>query len=373
MLAAMHEALVIGAGPAGLASAAALMRRGVEPVVIERADSLGSSWRARYDGLRLNTNRWLSRLPGYRFPHSAGRFPTRDEVVSYLEAYAEHHGIAVCTGVEARRIERVAAGWRVISADRPFEAGRVVVATGYERLPRIPQWPGREDFPGELIHAADYRNPGPYRGRDVLVVGAGCSGAEIAYHLTASGAGSVCLAVRTPPHLVLRQWGIPADVLGVLGQRLSPRISDPQVRLLRRISIGDLSEYGLPLPRAGAFRKFRRERQAPTTVDREVIHAIRARRIKIVPAVERFDGRAVRLADGSRVEPDAVIAATGYERALQPLVGHLGVLGDDGCPVVHGAETHPRAPDLHFVGFDPRIPGTFRQIRIESRRLRRAA
>lgn len=368
-----YGAVVIGAGPAGLACAATLGGRGVETIVLERSDAVGTSWRQRYDGLRLNTNRWLSRLPGHPFPRGVGMFPSRQEVVDYLEGYARHHRLDVRPRTDVLRIERVNDGWRIRCADAEFRSARVVIATGWECVPHLPDWPGRETFAGELIHAAEYRNPGPYRGRDVLVIGPGCTGMEIAFQVARAGAARVRLAVRTPPHMALRRWGIPNDVLGVLGQREPWQLSDPQARLVRRVSIGDLSAFGLPEPPEGLFERFGRRRNAPTTVDREVIEAIRQRQIEIIPAVVGFDPRAVRLADGSTIETDAVIAATGFHRGLESLVAHLGVLGPDGAPLVWGARAHPRAPGLYFIGFDPRIAGTFRQIRIEARRLARVA
>jgi cation diffusion facilitator CzcD-associated flavoprotein CzcO len=369
----MAKVVVIGAGPAGLAAAAALSAARVSCVVLERADAVGASWRARYDGLRLNTNRTLSRLPGLRFPRGTPRFPGRDEVVAYLEAYAAHHRLDVRTGVEARRVERAGERWRVSCRDEDFEAEGVVVATGWDRVPHVPAWPGRDDFAGDLLHAAAYRSPEPYVGRSVLVVGPGCSGAEIAFQLAQAGAARAWLAVRTPPHVVLRSWGIPSDVVALLAQRQPLRVADTLARAGRRLAVGDLSSHGLPAPDDGLFERFERRQLAPTTIDREVVEAIRDRRVEVVSAVTAFDERSVALADGTRLRPDAVIAATGYRRGLEDLVGHLGVLDSDGAPRVAGGREDPAAPGLRFVGFDPRLAGTFRQIRLEARRLGREA
>jgi cation diffusion facilitator CzcD-associated flavoprotein CzcO len=198
--------LVVGGGPAGLAAAAALGRRGLRAVVPEQAGTVGAAWRGRYDRLRLNTSRLTSRLPGLRYPPGTGLFPTRDEFVAYLERYVDRHGIDLRQGVRVARIDRDGRGWRLQTSAGALRAEQVVVATGYERQPFIPPWPGRDRFAGQLLHAADYRNPVPFRGADVLVVGSGCSGMEIAYDLAEGGAGSVKLSVRTPPSIVLRSW-----------------------------------------------------------------------------------------------------------------------------------------------------------------------
>src|SRR5436305_3218879 len=185
------EVAVIGGGPAGLATAATLKRSGILAVVLERSDAVGASWRRHYDRLHLHTVRWLSHLPGYRFSRSHGRWVSRDGVVRYLEGYVRHHAIEVRTGVEVRRLERSDDGaeWVLETPNGALRAQYVVVATGYNHTPVLPDWPGRDSFTGELIHGQDYRNPSPYAGRDVLVVGAGNTGAEIAVDLIEGGVG----------------------------------------------------------------------------------------------------------------------------------------------------------------------------------------
>src|SRR5215212_9439686 len=174
------DTVVIGAGPGGLAAAAMLKKRGIPVVVLER-DAIGASWRRHYDRLHLHTVRWMSNLPGLRFNRAHGRWVHRDGVVRYLEQYARHHGLDVRLGVDVRKLDRDAdgSGWVIHTTDGPLHARAVVVATGYNRIPFIPDWPGKESFEGELLHGQDYRNGESYRGRDVLVIGSGNTGAEI--------------------------------------------------------------------------------------------------------------------------------------------------------------------------------------------------
>jgi hypothetical protein len=148
---------------------------------------------------------------------------------------------------------------------------------------------------------------------------------------------------------------------------LPARIADVPARLVRRLSIGDLSDYGLVAPAEGVFARQHREGKAPAIVDREVIDAVKQRRIGIVAGMEAFDHGDVVLADGTRLQPDVVIAATGYDRGLQPLVGHLGVLDERGVPRVQGGP--PAAHGLRFIGYAPQ-PG---QIGLMGREARRAA
>jgi putative flavoprotein involved in K+ transport len=357
-------ALVIGAGAAGLATAAMLKRAGVETAVLERSESIGTSWLARYDRLRLNTLRWMSDLPGYACDRRYGSFPGARDWAAYLERYAEHHALEVRFGVSVRRIELGALEWKLDTSAGTLAAPAVVVATGYDREPKLPDWPGIDDFAAELSHAADYRNAAPYSGRSVLVVGAGNSGSEIAGDLAEGGAAKVWLAVRTPPNVFPRRWlGVPINPLGVLLDVLPTPLADRAGWIGQQMIYGDLSRYGLPRSPIGVKTRVRRDAIA-ACVDGGFVAAVKRGRIEVVAAVRALDGREVVLDGGRRLEPDAVIAATGYRRGLEPLVGHLGVLQEDGRPVVHGERTHPNAPGLYFIGFDTLSSG---QLRLFSR------
>jgi cation diffusion facilitator CzcD-associated flavoprotein CzcO len=351
-----RDAVVIGAGPAGIAGALALKDRGVRPLVLDRADEVASSWRGRYDRLRLNSSRPLSHLPGRRFPKGTPIFPTRDQMVEHVDRHAREEGIDVQLGTTVERIESENGGWRLRASGGDIAASQVVVATGYEHMPFIPEWEGRSDFQGELTHAADYRNPEPYAGQRVLVVGSGCTGMEIAHDLAEGGAAKVWLAVRTPPNILFRQGpgGLPGDFLAVALLRAPVGFADAFARFGSRMDVGDLSEYGLPVPEEGVFSRMNRLGVAPAIVDKPVIESIKAGDIEIVRGVQSLDREGVQLADGARVEPDVVICATGYRRGLEALVGHLGVLDEGGVPAA--LAPGPVAPGLRFLGYVPR-PG----------------
>lgn len=362
---------VIGGGPGGLAVAAALRTRGVRAVVLEKSDAVGASWRAHYDRLRLHTTRRLSALPGLRIPRSFGRWVARADVVRYLETYAERHELEIVTGVEVHRIERDGTDWILHATGGRRLTGRaVVVATGYNHTPHLPEWPGRDSYEGEFRHARAYRAPGPYEGKDVLVVGIGNTGAEIAADLAGGGAARVRLAVRTVPHIVRRTTlGWPAQRSGILVRRLPVALVDGLGALLARFAAPDLTAHGLPRPDKGLATR-QREGAIPVQ-DVGLVDAVRAGKVEIVAAVEGFEDGEVVLADGSRIAPDAVIAATGYRRALEPLLGHLGVLDGRGLPVAHGARSPREAPGLYFTGFTNPISGMFRELALDAERIAR--
>ena len=356
---------VVGAGPAGLASAAMLQREGEDVVVLERGE-VGAAWTTRYDRLHLHTVRWLSCLPGFRIPRSFGKWPSRDRVLEYLRRYADHHALDVRRDVEVTGIDPA---WTLATSEGPLEAERVVVATGENNVPFVPDWPG--SFAGEIVHSADYRNPAAYGGRRVLVVGAGNSGAEIAVDLADGGASELWLSVRTPPNIVRRDTlGFPSQVLGIATSHLPGPAIDRIARTMRRISLPDLSAYGLPAP-DHPYAEFLRRRVIPI-LDVGLVEAVQSGRVQVVAALERFDDGKPVLADGTVLSVDAVIAATGFRTGLEPLVGHLGVLDERGDPVVHGADEHPDAPGLHFVGYEVTLGGTFRRVGIQAKELARS-
>ncbi len=349
-----HNIAIIGAGPAGISVALSLRDRGLRPLLIDRADRVGASWRGRYDRLKLNTGRPFSHLPSRRYPKGTPMFPSRDDVVAHLDRHAHEDGIDHRMNTEVTRIDRAPRGWRVATSNGELNAHQVVVAIGNQRTAHIPQWPGDNEFTGEMLHSSDYRNPGPYQGRRVLVVGAGSSGMEIAHDLASGGADKVWLGIRTPPNILLRSLpgGLPGDLISRPLFRLPIRIADAIGRTARRKTLGDLSEFGLPIPDEGVMARVKRHEQVPALVDMDVIDAFRDGSIEVAATVESFGGDHVVLADGSRLDPHAVVLATGYQRGLEPLVGHLGVLDAKGKPVVWGER--PAAAGLRFIGYDVR-------------------
>ncbi|GKU64494.1 monooxygenase [Mycobacterium montefiorense] len=358
--------VIIGAGPAGISAALSLNDLGIRPLVVERAGEVAAAWRGRYDRLKLNTGRQFSHLPGRRYPKGTPVYPSRDQVVEHFEKHAREEGVELKVNTEVKRIDRQPSGWLMSTSDGDIEARHVVVATGYLHTPVLPNWPG--SFAGELSHSHGYRNPAPYAGKRVLVVGSGSSGMEIAHDLSTGAAAKVWLSVRTPPNIMPRNGpaGLPNDVLSIPFYHLPARLSDRIATVARLKAFGDLTEFGLPVPAEGPFARAHRLDVAPTIVDPEVVDAVRDGSVEVVPAVAGFEDSDVVLGDGSRINPDAVIAATGYRAGLEPLVGHLGVLAPDGVPIY--LSPSPAADGLYFHGMLTR-PGLIGHVAKQSRAL----
>ena len=161
-------------------------------------------------------------------------------------------------------------------------------------------------------------------------------------------------ASKARPNILLRSLpgGLPGDLVSLPLCHLPVRIADAIGRAARRKNLGDLTEFGLPIPDEGVMARVKQYQQVPALVDMEVIDAIRNGSIEVVATVESFDGDKVVLVDGSRLDPHAVVLATGYRPGLEPLVGHLGVLDGKGKPVVWGER--PAAQGLRFIGYDVR-------------------
>jgi hypothetical protein len=366
-----HQVVVIGAGPSGVSMAVSLLDRGLRPLLVDRADHVGSSWRGRYDRLKLNTGRPLSHLPNRSYPKGTPIFPTRSDVAEHLHRHAHEDGIELRLATKVDRIDPRPGGWRLETSTGDIHAQQVVVATGYEHSPFIPEWPGKEGFTGELLHSFAYRNPTPWRGRRVLVVGAGSSGIEIVHDVATGGAKKAWLSTRTPPNILPRRGpgGIPSDFIATPLYHFPVRIADVVAGLGRRLLFGDLTEFGLPTPAEGPFTRGARVGKAPAIVDREVIEAVRNRSFEVVSGIASFDGGKVSLTSGVAIQPDVVICATGYRRGLEPLVGHLDVLDVNGVPRATGEI--PAAEGLRFVGFLSR-PALIAHVARQSKRVARS-
>lgn len=362
-----HDVAVIGAGPAGLACAACLKREGVEPEVLERGQAVGTAWRTHYDRLHLHTDRRNSNLPGLPIPAEAGRYPSRDDVVAYLERYAAEHGIEPTFGAEVTRLSRPSGAWEVVHRRGSLVARNVVVATGFAGEPVRPEWPGEESFPGPIRHSADYRNGAPFAGQDVLVVGFGNSGGEIALDLAEHGATPE-LAVRSPVNILPRELvGLPILALAIPLSFLPPAVADTLSAPALRLAIGSYERLGLEPKAKGPMRQIEEDRRIPL-IDVGTVELLRTGGAGVKPEVVGFDGPEVRFADGSASRYDAVIAATGYRPSFHHfLEGAERVTDEEGVPLVSGRPT--ALAGLYFCGFYLSPTGMLREIGIEARRI----
>lgn len=358
------DAIVLGAGPAGLAAAACLGRRGLRALVLEAQGAVGASWRGHYERLHLHTARDHSALPHLPFPAGYPTYPSRQQVVDYLDAYTRHFAIHPRLGEEVRRAAPVDGGWEVQSAGGIYRAPNLVVATGYNRVPERPRWPGEEGFGGRVLHAREYRSGAPFAGQRVLVVGLGNTGGEIAIDLHEHGARP-SLSVRGPVRVMPREiLGQPAQVASIQTRHLPLGVRDLIARLTSRLVFGDLTPYGLAPPDVGPVVQVEREEKIPL-IDVGTVALVKRGEITVYPAIERFVADGVCFVDGRRAEVDAVVLATGYRPGLEGfLEGAEALVDARGYPRVRGGR--PARPGLYFLGFSNPITGFLRQIALDA-------
>ena len=362
-----RQTLIIGAGPAGLAVAACLKRAGLPCLILEQSDQVGPAWRGHYDRLHLHTDKGHSALPFVPFPKDYPRYPSRLQVVSYLEAYARQLQLEPRFGQQVNAARRANGLWEVRTQDARYQASNLVIASGYNREPYRPTWPGQAGFQGTLLHSSQYRNGAAFKGQSVLVVGFGNSGGEIAIDLWEHGARP-SLAVRSPVNVIPRElFGIPILAIGILMTKLPPRLADALSAPLLRAAMGDLTRYGLrKLPR-GPVTQIERDGRVPL-IDVGTIGLIRRGQISVFPGIERFGETEVIFSDGRRRDFGAVILATGYRpRVNEFLEGASADLDENGKPSSSG-RAGP-LPGLYFCGYYVSPTGMLRELGLEARRI----
>jgi indole-3-pyruvate monooxygenase len=376
------DAIVIGAGFCGLACGAALRASGVERfAILEQGDRVGYFWTKTYDRIHLHS-------PWHGLPDDAGRiarypmYKSRDELLRYFAEYADLHALAPHLRFREKvlRVARREPGakgdreWRIETERGAFESRFLVVATAMNRVPTIPEIPGRELYRGRLLHSSEYRNAAPFAGSSVLVVGSGNSAAEIALDLSENGAREVRMWVRAPRHFVPRSrmaWvfrifrflGMASDAAMRKAHvlRLGTPEFDAVVRqrdlVSSRLSV-DLSRFGIRMPERGPNTETFANGRIPV-FDVGAIAAIRRGAIGIVDGnvrpIESFSEKGVRFRDGE--EPfDAVVLATGFEPGLDEFIAVPGLLavGRWGklLPVTDGRSRSTVHPSAFFPGFD---------------------
>lgn len=380
----IYDVTVIGAGPAGLSAAFELTRAGFTPLVLERTSAVGDVWRNHYDGLRLNSGRYYSALPGSKFPLSASGWPSRDAVVTLLESMPERGGFSVQTGIEIEKVRYDGEQdvWQITSTDgQQFVSRAVVIATGANRIPVIPEWEGKSTFTGKIIHSSQFKNARDYAGKHVLVVGSGNSSAEIASRL-AEHAASVTMSVRTPPQILPKSiYGIPLIGIGVWTRRLPMAWVDGLLALLRRTMIGDLSAYGLPSPTMPMSKQYAINNVVPILY-RPFVDDVRAGRIKIVGTIQKISGKDVEVLSTVSttqqqnettitLQPDVIVAGTGFRTGFSKLIQVPGITDEKDRPKVASDQEFSGAPRLYFIGQVNPLSGQLNEICQEAGKIAR--
>ena len=319
------DALVIGGGQAGLSVGYHLARRGVSFVIVDSNRRVGDSWRNRWDSLRLFTPNRFNGLPGMPFPGPRWALPTKDAFADYLESYAERFRLPVLTGVEVERLTRDGDRFAATAGDRLIEADSVVVAMSSWQRPRVPEFASKLDNRILQLHVADYRNPGQLQDGNVLVVGAGNSGAEIALDL--AGPRRVWLSGRDTGHLPFRPESAAARVLmPFIGRVIFHRVLTTSTPIGRRVRPKMLTKGDLLI-------RVKPKDLASAGVER-------------VPRTTGVGGGLPQLEDGRRLDVTNVVWCSGFHPGFSWI--DLPVFGPD--EPKHDRGVVDSEPGLYFVG-----------------------
>ena len=313
--------LIVGGGAAGLACAKCLQDQGLNDfVILEQTEQVASKWRAHYDRLHLHTSKNWSELPGKKYPSDQPKYPPKAAVVQYLEEYAREHGLKPVFNTTVQHIERQADGlWQVQTNHETYTAHNLIMATGLNHTPKMPQYEGLGGYTGQLLHSSQYKNGQPFTGQKVLVVGFGNSGCEQAICLHEHGAFP-SLSVRSGVNVLPRDiLGMPVLEASKLTKWLPPKIADWINRPIVHFYIGDITKYGLRKHRYGPAEQLQKENRVPL-LDIGTMRLIREGHITVYPNIQKIIGKTVRFEDGREQEFDAIIMATGYRHNLQSLL-----------------------------------------------------
>ena len=361
------DAVIVGAGPAGLAAAQRLQSQGLRPLLLEKADQVGSVWRRHYDRLHLHTPRRRSNLPGLAMPSAYGRYPSRAQFVQYLENYIDKFKIRPSFATPVGAIRRNRRNWAVETPSQSVATPIVVMATGWADYPHMPQWPGMDLYQGQILHSSAYRNSAPFKGGRALVVGFGNSGAEIALDLAENGV-DVTLSQRSPIRILPRDlFGVPILEFALAQRFLPARVADAINAPILRYTLGSLEKLGFKTARKGAMQMIEEDHRIPV-LDVGAVAKIRAGAIKVRGGVRAFTRSGVAFDQGGEQGFDVVVLATGYKPDLRALLPDArNVLDGDGRPLVSDRPT--AQPGLYFVGALASPTGQLREIRLGATRV----
>ncbi|MCR6711705.1 MAG: NAD(P)-binding domain-containing protein [Demequina sp.] len=344
----MRDTCIIGAGPAGLAAARALKERGLPYTHIEKNKGVGGLWdidadgSPMYESAHFISSKTLSGFTGFPMPGDYPDYPSYKQIYAYINAFADHYGLrdAIEFNTAVEHVEKLEdGGFRVTRANgEATEHDQVIVASGVQWYPNIPAIPG--NFAGEVRHTVTYRSPSEFNGKRVLVVGAGNSGCDIACD-AGRNADAAFISVRRgywfiPKHV----FGKPADVFAEEGPTLPMWLEQFAFGKMLRVLNGDMTRLGLPKPDHKLF-------ETHPILNTQLLHYLQHGDVIAKPAIESAEGNTVTFTDGTSVDVDLIMLATGYVHKV-PFAQHL--MGSEQHPLMY-MTAFSRTPGLYGVGF----------------------
>lgn len=361
------QTLIIGASVSGLACAAALHKQHLEYTIVEKQDQVASPWRNHYERLHLHTSKSLSNLLYKKFGKNIPRYPSRQQVIDYLEDYQKEFDINPIFNTEALSVKKEDSYWITKTTNGTFRSQYLIMATGAYGKPKPVDFNGIETFPGKIIHSYQYKTGREFEGQNVLVIGFGNSACEIAIDLYEQGA-IPSMSVRSAVNVLPRDiFGIPILKLSLLMTKIPPRIADKMNAPLINWLVGDIKKLGLKKLPYGPLEQIQRDGNIPL-LDIGTIQLIRKGAIKIYDGIKSADGKMIHFKDGKTEAFDTIVAAIGYDRNyaeivdvdkkrfedLNQCIDKQIFFGDDG---------------FYFCGYWVSPTGQFREISLDAKKI----
>ncbi|GAB3507883.1 flavin-containing monooxygenase [Emticicia fontis] len=365
---AIIENLIIGAGPSGLSIAGRLSKLGIPFEIIEKTDTIGIAWRNHYDRLHLHTDKKYSELPHFPFPKDYPTFVPKNEYIAYLDQYVKHFNIKPIFNQEVVSIKKSDNHWIVKTKDKTYKTKNILVATGYNRVSKIPSLKGQETFGGEILHSEKYKNGKRYQNKNVLVVGYGNSGAEIALDLYESGAKTF-VSIRNPVNIVKREFkGRSTQSLAIFFIRFGNTVYDFIARLFKKLVLKAVEGTNIPISPLAPSEQLRTLGKV-SVIDVGTLAQIKAGNIKVMPDIQELAANEVIFIDGQKLWVDAIVMATGYHARLEEFIEEVSpILNERGYPKAMWFDEEPYK-GLYFVGFNLPLTGILRDINLSSEKI----
>ncbi|KAG5588548.1 hypothetical protein H5410_048982 [Solanum commersonii] len=348
------EVVVVGAGPSGIAISACLNNFGIKNVVLEKEDCCAYLWKKKtYDRLNLHLAKGFCSLPFMPHTTSTPKYLSKNEFIQYLDKYVEHFSIKpkFQTCVELAFFNSEEGKWNVKSRDlasgdlEVYACNFLILATGENNEGYIPKVVGIEKFEGEIIHSSDYKSGKKYKEKNVLIVGSGNSGMEIAFDLSNYGSHA-SIVVRSPIHVLTREMVYTAMLML---KYLPVSLVDTVIAKYAKFKFGNLAELGIPQPEEGPFSVKISKGRSPV-IDVGAIDKIKLGQIKVLPEISEIREHTVVFDNGDEHQFDAIIFATGYKNvATKWLKDYSSIFLEDGTLINWKGEN-----GLYAVGFSKR-------------------
>jgi hypothetical protein len=359
--------LIIGASAAGLASAACLQKVGIPFIILEKSPQIATKWRNHYDRLHLHTSKKWSALPFKSFDAVVNKYPSREDVVNYLDNYARELNLHPVFNTEVLSVKKNGENWITETNTGNYQSEFVIIATGINHQPTLAEFEGMNSFKGKIIHSSEYKNGKAFAGQHVLIVGFGNSGCEQAICLHEHGAHpslSVRSAVNVLPRDIL---GFPVLEMGKLTSALPARIADKINAPLIRILVGNITKLGLRKSKFGPREQLEKLRRVPL-LDVGTIRLIKQGHIKVYGNILKIRDKTVYFENNRQQEFDAIILATGYKHNLQSFLDLTKDRIND-LDKSFSKQTHFGKDGLYFCGFYVSPMGMLREIGMEARKI----